>query len=139
MSGSRVFFDTNVLIYAVTDQGQKTEIAKALVFQGGVISVQVLNEFAAVANRKLGRSWAEIAEVSSWFRQLGFEVVALDAATHDAALAISAAHGLHVYYACIVASAARADCDILLSEDMQEGRRFGDLVLRNPFAGANDG
>ena len=35
MSASRVFFDTNVLIYAVTDQGQKTEIAKALVFQGG--------------------------------------------------------------------------------------------------------
>lgn len=139
MNGTKAFFDTNVLIYAVTDQGRKTEIAKALVAHGGVISVQVLNEFAAVTSRKFGRSWAEISEVSGWFRQMGLGVAALDEETHDAALEISTNDGLHIYDACIVASAIQSGCGVLLTEDLQHGRRFGALVIRNPFAGANDG
>lgn len=53
------FFDTNILVYAQQD-GDKGNKARALVAAGGVLSVQVLNELAAVARRKLGKNWEEI-------------------------------------------------------------------------------
>ena len=53
------FFDTNVLVYA-QQTGEKSDRARALLAGGGVVSVQVLNEFVAVARRKLGKSWDEI-------------------------------------------------------------------------------
>ena len=53
------FFDTNVLIYAQLS-GEKADRARSLLAKGGVISVQVLNEFATVARRKLGKDWDEI-------------------------------------------------------------------------------
>ena len=56
-----VFFDTNILVYA-QEKGAKAEKARALLAAGGVLSVQVLNEFAAVARRKLGKAWDEIGE-----------------------------------------------------------------------------
>jgi predicted nucleic acid-binding protein len=55
------FFDTNILVYAQQRSG-KAEQARALLAAGGVVSVQVLNEFAAVSRRKLGKDWREIAE-----------------------------------------------------------------------------
>ena len=48
-----VFLDTNVLIYA-QGAGAKSEVARQTILAGGVISVQVLNEFAAVLRRKFG-------------------------------------------------------------------------------------
>jgi len=59
----RAFFDTNILLYLLSDDAAKADCAEELVATGGVISVQVLNEFAAVASRKLGMSWNEIREV----------------------------------------------------------------------------
>ena len=63
MSGTEAFFDTNVLLYLLSGDASKADRAENLVAAGGVISVQVLNEFASVASRKLGMSWAEIREV----------------------------------------------------------------------------
>ena len=45
------FFDTNVLVYA-EQAGAKAHRARALLTDGGKISVQVLNEFVAVSRRK---------------------------------------------------------------------------------------
>jgi predicted nucleic acid-binding protein len=50
----KAFFDTNVLVYVVGHRDDRTAAAEALVAGGGVVSVQVLNELAAVARRKLG-------------------------------------------------------------------------------------
>jgi predicted nucleic acid-binding protein len=54
MSGTDAFFDTNVLLYLLSGDASKADRAEALVAAGGIISVQVLNEFASVASRKLG-------------------------------------------------------------------------------------
>ena len=62
MSGTEAFLDTNVLLYLLSRDAAKADRAEALVVAGGVISVQVLNEFASVASRKLEMSWAEIRE-----------------------------------------------------------------------------
>ena len=56
------FFDSNVLIYLFSGDGTKANGAEQLLSQGGVISVQVLNEFASVATRKAGMSSAEVRE-----------------------------------------------------------------------------
>ncbi len=55
------FLDTNLLVYAQTTD-PKSEIARQAIVEGGIISVQVLNEFANVLRRKLGLGWDEIAE-----------------------------------------------------------------------------
>ncbi|MGH8489664.1 MAG: PIN domain-containing protein, partial [Gammaproteobacteria bacterium] len=56
------FYDTNVVLYLLSSDPVKADRAEVLLTAGGRISVQVLNEFAAVATRKLGLSWAEIGE-----------------------------------------------------------------------------
>jgi predicted nucleic acid-binding protein len=129
-----VFFDTNILIYAAAKNDPRAEIATALLAKGGRISVQVLNEFAATARRKLNWPWPDIAEALAAFRALCPEPIALGVATHEEALAIAQRDGLGFYDSLIVASAIEAGCLTLLSEDMQDGRTVaGTLTIRNPF------
>ena len=54
MSAADSFFDTNVLLYLLSKDAAKADLAEALLATGGVVSVQVLNEFASVATRKTG-------------------------------------------------------------------------------------
>jgi predicted nucleic acid-binding protein len=54
------FFDTNVSLYAFRQDDTCAQVAETLLAAGGALSVQVLNEFVAVARRKLDKSWAEV-------------------------------------------------------------------------------
>jgi predicted nucleic acid-binding protein len=65
----KAFFDTNVLVYVVGQEDERTAKAEALVANGGTVSVQVLNEFASVS-RKLGMSWDEIGDALAAIRVL---------------------------------------------------------------------
>jgi predicted nucleic acid-binding protein len=131
---AEVFLDTNILVYAVAKNDPRAEIATALVAQGGRISVQVLNEFAAIARRKLKWPWPDVVEALAAFRALCPEPLPIRVATHEAALAIAQQDGWSFYDALIVASAIEAGCATLLSEDMQDGRTIpGGLTIKNPF------
>lgn len=133
MSG-KSFFDTNVLVYVVADD-QRTGRAEALLAGGGVVSVQVLNEFAAVARRKLGMTWDEISEALAAIRTLCLSPLPITLDTHQDALRIAAEYGYHIYDALIAAAALEADCDTLYSEDMQDGQVIdARMTIRNPFA-----
>ena len=63
MRGGDVFFDTNVLLYLISEDITKADRAETLLALGGIISVQVLNEFAAVALRSqsFAKSWRPYA------------------------------------------------------------------------------
>jgi predicted nucleic acid-binding protein len=111
----------------------KADKAEALVAEGGVISVQVLNEIASVAMRKLEMTVAEIREILSTIRAV-CAVVPVDIETHELSLELIERHRLGVYDALIVAAALRADCAVLYTEDLQHGQTFGGLTVRNPFA-----
>lgn len=127
------FFDTNVLLYLLSEDQAKAQRAEAELAAGGVISVQVLNEFAAVARRKAGLSYAEIREVAATVRAV-CRVEDLTLNIHDIALHLAEQAGLAVYDAMIVASALSAGCRELVTEDLQHGQCFGErLVVRNPF------
>ncbi|MFD2579165.1 PIN domain-containing protein [Novosphingobium colocasiae] len=79
------FFDTNVLLYVVSADAVKASRAEALLRSGGTISVQVLNELANVARRKMGFEWPEVRSLIGTLRAL-LEVTPLDVATHDLGL-----------------------------------------------------
>ena len=53
------FWDTNVFVYAFI-AGPKQQIARRGLMSGGVISVQVLNEFTNVMSRKMRQSWEDV-------------------------------------------------------------------------------
>lgn len=132
-----VFFDTNILIYAQERSG-KGDVARGLLVGGGLLSVQVLNEFAAVSRRKQNRSWSEIAEAIDDVLALVSKPIAVTLATHQEARRLAGAHGFSFYDALIVAAAIEAGCDRLYSEDMQHGRVIGGVSILNPFDGDAD-
>ena len=131
MPGS--FLDTNVLLYQLSNDPGKAERAEALVREGGTISVQVLNELANVARRKIGLAWTEVQALTETLRAL-LNVVPLDADMHAHGLRLCERNGFSVYDGMIVAAALSAGCDTLWSEDMHAGLKVeGSLTIRNPF------
>lgn len=130
MPGS--FFDTNVLVYIASADPGKAGRAEALVAAGGVISVQVLNELANVARRKMRMPWPETRGFLSLLRGL-LTVQPLDVATHEAGLALAERYGLSTYDAMIAAAALQAGCDKLWSEDLHHGISLDGLRVLNPF------
>jgi predicted nucleic acid-binding protein len=133
MNGVKAFFDTNVLLYMVSADLAKAERAETLLAAGGVISVQVLNEFAAVALRKRAMRWPEIRETLSIVRAVCV-VVPLSIETHERGLAIAERYGFSIYDSCIIAASVQAGCVVLYSEDMQHGQAIEKVVIRNPFS-----
>lgn len=128
----RVFFDTNILVYAFSTDS-KREQANATIAEGGVISAQVLNELTHVFRRKQKKEWPAVEAALKLVTLRLAEVVPLTAELHAAALTLARDHGLTIYDALIVSAALEAGCDTLFSEDMQHGRAFGRLTIRNPF------
>jgi len=128
----KAFFDTNVLVYTVTLDPRKRQ-ADRILRTGGIVSVQVLDEFANVARNKLRHEWRTITYALEQFR-LSFEAVCpLTLDTQVAAVLLAEDNGLAFYDALIVASAIEAGCDTLYTEDMQHNRAIGGLTIRNPF------
>jgi predicted nucleic acid-binding protein len=128
----KAFFDTNILVYTATSDKKKPLAVKCLGL-GGIVSIQVLNEFVHVARRKLRHDWPQIERALGLFRASLDDVVPLTLNTHSDAVVVARDHSLAFYDALIVASAIEASCDTLFSEDLQHGRQFGGLVIINPF------
>lgn len=133
MPAADTFFDTNILLYLLSADTGKADRSEELLANGGVISVQVLNEFAAVAARKLGMSWREISEALDPIRAI-CEIEPVTVETHDRAIETAERYGYSIYDATIVASALGAGCKTLYSEDLQDGQVINKLLtIRNPF------
>lgn len=99
------------------------------------ISAQVLAEFVSVVGRKAEPEFTA-AEIDSWLADLGRRSVPLEAAMVRRGAVVSAEHGLNYYDGAILAAAERLGCDTVLSEDMTDGRTYGAVTVRNPFADA---
>ena len=133
------FLDTNVLVYATLQPDARSDTARRLLANRGVISVQVLNEFANVARRRLNRSWPEIANAVDAVCVLCPAPRPITLDLHVAARGIAEQTGYQFYDALIIATALDAGCATLLSEDMQDGQVIDRrLTIRNPFVAAGD-
>lgn len=135
MSGAESFLDTNVLLYLLSEDEAKADRVEDLLTRPNVISVQVLNEFAAVATRKLALSLSEVREVLDTIR-IACSVESLTTATHETGIEIAERLGLSIYDSMIVASALQAGCRVLYTEDLQHQQLIArKLRIVNPFAG----
>jgi predicted nucleic acid-binding protein len=133
MPGS--FFDTNVLLYLASRDARKADRAEELLSAGGAISVQVLNEFANVARRKMQLSWSELRTFLDELRA-AVSVHPLTVDVHTAGLLLAERYRLSIFDAMIAASALAAGCDVLWSEDLQHGMLLdGSLRVIDPFSG----
>ena len=127
------FIDTNIAVYAF-GAGQQADLALRLL-RGATISVQVLNEFANVAIRKLQYSSDDLAVAISDIRTAASRIAIIDEPTHDLAREIVFRYKLGFYDSVLLASALLADCDTFYSEDMHAGLVLEDqMTIRNPFA-----
>jgi predicted nucleic acid-binding protein len=132
MSAINIFFDTNVLLYLLSEDAAKATRTEKLLGAGGIVSVQVLNEFASVAAGKLAMEFHEIREILSAIRAV-CSVKPLEIETHELGLELAERYRYSVYDSMILAAALRARCSILFSEDFQHGQALGGLTIRNPF------
>ena len=134
MSAAEAFFDTSVLLYLLSNDTEKADRVETLLAQRGTLSVQVLNEFAAVAIRKLKMPMSEVREILDTVRTV-CDVEPVTVETHDRALVIVERYGFSLYDSLLIAAALNADCKALYSEDLQHGQLI-DRQLRvvNPFS-----
>ena len=131
MPGS--FIDTNVLAYLASGDPAKADRAEKIIADGGTISVQVLNELANVARRKMRMTWPETHALLSMIRAL-LPVQPITVETHETGLELAERYGLSICDAMIAASALHAECDTLWSEGMRDGFVIQDrLRFANPF------
>jgi predicted nucleic acid-binding protein len=129
----RAFVDSNVLLYLISSDRFKADRAEQLSASGGVISIQVLNEFANFARRKHGASWERVHGSLVQLRNV-FEVRPITLDIHLAGLKLAEDLGYSIYDSLLLAAALLADCDIFWSEDLQHGQVIkGRLTIRNPF------
>jgi predicted nucleic acid-binding protein len=135
----RIFVDTSVLVYAHdADAGDRHVTAKALLAElwdsrSGSLSTQVLQEFYAVVTRKFkpamprAKARAIVAAYGEWC------AVATEPQLIVTASRLEEEHTLAFWDALIVQAAIQAGSERLVSEDLQDGRRFGALAVENPF------
>lgn len=129
---AKAFFDTNILLYLLSDDSRANR-AEQVLQNGGEISIQVLNEFASVAARKMRMTIAEIRDFSDSIKVV-CNVCPLTIETHELGLDIAQRYGFSIYDALIVAAALLAGCDTLYTEDLQNGQSIdGRLTVINPF------
>lgn len=126
------FLDTNVALYLISDNPKKNRSADILQDPRNVVSVQVLNEFVSVAFRKYKLDWARIKLTLAYLRRQ-CEIVPLTLEVHARAVEIAERYRYHIYDACIIAAAEASGAEILYSEDLRSGQRFGALEVVNPY------
>jgi predicted nucleic acid-binding protein len=134
----RAFLDTNLFLYAhdpremAKSQRSREVIEEAGRQRRGVVSTQVMQEFYAVATRKLGME--PLAAEDSLRAMQAFEVVNIHPAIIFDAIGFAVSNRIAFWDALIVAAASAAGCKWILSEDLQHGSRMRGVTIRNPFA-----
>ena len=129
---NKPFIDSNIILYLFSNDTVKADKAEAILANGGVISVQVLNEAVSVCRRKLKLNWDEIDGLLLALKA-NLQIVPLTVATHDLAIKLCKQYQLSFYDAHICAAALIAQSKKWISEDMQDGLNIDGLLIHNPF------
>lgn len=135
----RVFIDTNLWVYRLDrrDERRREAVAVWLREVGErddiVVSTQVLVELRSALTRKLTPPLPQADVRRALDALTAFDVIPTDAALVLDAHELAAAEKLAWFDALIVEAAIRSGCARLYSEDLQDGRRFGPLVVENPL------
>ena len=134
----RAALDTNVLAYVEGVNGpsmkaKALDVVHSLSRSSVVLPVQTLGELFHLLMRK-ARFSPRMAEAAILTWHDAFPVIATSPSVMLAAANLAADHQLRIWDAIIVATAAEADCRLLLSEDLQDGFTWSGVTVTNPFA-----
>ena len=133
MSAANTFFDTSVLLYLLSGDAAKADRVERLLADRATVSVQVLNEFASVALRKLAMPLYDVREILGTIRAVS-RVEPVTLATHDRGLAIHERYGFALDDSMLIAAALIAGTTLLCSEHLQHGQLIdAQLRISNPF------
>ena len=133
----RCFIDTNIAVYAIDrhDPSKRTkakDLITDLLNRGeAVVSSQVLVEFANIALSKLGLASAGVIEQVRALADA--EVIAISEHLVCAAIAARDEYQLSFWDACIIAAAQQAGCEVLYTEDLNSGQKYGTVLAVDPF------
>jgi predicted nucleic acid-binding protein len=134
---AKVFLDTNVIIYAndardsVKQQRSIDLVTTSIREATGVVSTQVLQEYAVVASTKLAQD--EDAILRQLHTLESMEVVLVNPPLIRRALEMSRRYRISYWDACILAAAEHSRCSVVLSEDLNSGQLYATTRVENPF------
>jgi predicted nucleic acid-binding protein len=136
----RFFLDTNILIYSFDERFPVKRhqagalVEKALRNGAGIISYQVVQECLHLMTRKFEHRIARL-DTQTYLEQVLMPlcIVFPDRDLYSDALRVSAETGWTYYDSLIVSAAAAANCDVLVTEDLQNGRTIRGVTIQNPF------
>jgi predicted nucleic acid-binding protein len=136
----RFFLDTNIFVYSfdqsAVSKAQRAAqlVRKGLTTQKGVISYQVVQEFFNAALRRFSQPM-KAADAEQYLRAVFQPLLGVHSsqALYAEAIYLCNQSGLSWRDSLIVSSALQARCDLLFTEDLQHGQRFGSLQVKNPF------
>jgi len=134
---SKVFIDTNIIVYSMDLSNRKKRGRARALLQGvgerhmGVISTQVMQEFYIAATRKLGADPLYVKEIIHSL--MHFEVVAIGPNLINEAIDCSILQRISFWDALIVVAAESAKCSEIWSEDLSDGQIIRGVKIVNPF------
>ncbi|MBP5451633.1 MAG: PIN domain-containing protein [Treponema sp.] len=139
MSGEKVFFDTNILVYFVDGNDTRKQniaqnlVKKAVQNRNGIISTQSLQEFFNVITKKCLCSKSDAKTLVEMFSEQ-FPVTQVSVPQIQGAIDICIKHGVSFWDSLILSSANDSGCTIVYSEDMNNGQTIEGAKILNPFA-----
>jgi predicted nucleic acid-binding protein len=134
---SKVFVDTNILVYCMDDSDKKRKarcrtLVETLVGDlYGVLSTQVLQEFYVAATKKLGADPLAVKDILHSFRR--FETVVITPEIIKEAIDCSLINRLSFRDSLIVAAAESARCERIWTEDLNDGQVIRGVRIQNPL------
>jgi len=135
----RFFIDTNILMYAHdAAAGEKHQKARALVEElwerrSGVVSTQILQELAVNLRKKAKKPLDARATRDVVSDYLAWQVVVNGGDSILEALNIEAQYQVSFWDALVIQAAHAGGAEILYSEDLSDGQRYGTVEVKNPF------
>lgn len=134
---NKIFIDTNILVYALDNRdndkmNKARNILRKVIYENKpVISAQVINEFYVAATKKLSIDKNLIKTIVHNFKNM--EIIASDLQLTENAIKISIESQISFWDSLIIAAAEKANCKLIISEDLNSGQKYQDISLINPF------
>jgi len=137
MNGGKAFFDTNVLLYMYGGDARKQFKAKQLFLEYSyasrmILSTQVIQEFYVAGSRKLGMPRRELQDATAAL--MDCPLVMVGPSHIMAAIHTEERYQVSFWDALILAAAESGGAEVLYTEDLNDGQRYGEVLVQNPFA-----
>lgn len=131
------FIDTNVWVYALTEQDHaKKKIAAELISKTYLedticVNAQVLKEFANFAFKRTTKSADEINAVLKKMASYSFVPDTKELVMQ--AVVLKERYDVGFCDSLMLFAANKAKCDVIYTEDLNSGQKYGTVTAINPF------